>query len=204
MKHLYSFNSPKTKNMIEDLLLAIVDSGKIDSFHLFGEDKIRDGVHVGRYFISIYFSEGTVGIEKVKTLDAIIERLHKKFKWIYIANSDARLVLDIENKGNFPYIKHKLVDKLNKYLDNFFSKIDRSCEADENGGIDRIYSSMLDKEYYSEYSLINHQLYADTEFIDGIGTKYMVNYNDLLLIIRDKLKEKFGIEPIVDIVYGDQ
>ena len=200
MRHLNKFNESKywTISMVEDLLLAIIDSGKLESFHIHGDEDVRDGKPVGRYFISLVFSETTVGMEKVKTLDAIIERLQRKFKWVYIAGTDSRIVLDIDHKGNFPYIKHKFVDKLNKYLDNFFNRIDRSCEADENGGIYKIYSSMLDNQYYSEYSLISHQLYTATEFIDGIGTKYMVNYNDLLLIIRDKLKEKFGIEPIID------
>ena len=117
MKHLYSFNESahKTKNTIDDLLLAVIDGGKLDSYHLFGDEEMRDGFVSGRYFIDLNFSENTVGIEKVKTLDAIIERLQKKYKWVYIANNSTRSVLDIDHKRGFHYITYKFVDKLNKY-----------------------------------------------------------------------------------------
>ena len=79
MKHIKTFESAKETSTIEDLLLFFVDSGEIN------------GVAITEfkpcYSINFKVNSKIVGLDKLKLMDKIINRLKRKYQYIYINNN---------------------------------------------------------------------------------------------------------------------
>jgi len=93
MKHLVRFNESysmdKEVSFTEDLLLKFRDSGELSNY---------DVKHFGDTIdIDLLFNEQLIGKKKIILLDSIIDRLKKRYKYIYINNN--RIFIDIIEKS---------------------------------------------------------------------------------------------------------